>query len=205
MKLSLLSVIAVSVLTFEHNDCLWRPHFYDRTAADRPAISSRGKTPMTTSNASTLKKPYHEMKASERLAARIAQNRAMDERVANRSHMPARSPQNTKIYSSENNDVRFTHAETFPVIASVLTKLCSAKNEFVGHREIVQAMLNDPEIGRSLDLIIAKTPDEHPREWWGHSMMKWFSQAFTTRSSPYSHQFERESHTRPYRYRIRQT
>ena len=143
------------------------------------------------------------MKASERLAARIAQNRAMDERVANRSHMPARSPRprNRKTYSSENNDVRFTHAETFPVIASVITKLCSAKNEFVGHREIVQAMLNDPEIGRSLDLIIAKTPDERPREWWAHSMMKWFSQAYPA-NTPYSHDFERESDTRPYRYRI---
>jgi hypothetical protein len=105
-----------------------------------------------------MEKPYHEMTARERLAARIAQNRAIDERVADRSRLPARSSRKVKVYSPEKDDVTFTHAETFPLIASVVTKLCCAKNEFVGHREIVRAMLGDPEIQRSLDLIVARNP-----------------------------------------------
>jgi hypothetical protein len=154
----------------------------------------------------TMEKPYHEMTPSERLADRINRNRAIDARVAENSKPagPARSPRKVKAYSPGKEDVTFTHAETFPLIAHVVRKLCSAKNDFVGHREIVDAMLSDPEIVHSLDLIIARNPEAHPRDWWAHSMMKWFSQAFTEGTNDYCQVFEREADTRPYRYKIRQ-
>jgi hypothetical protein len=144
------------------------------------------------------------MTTAERIAARIAQNRAIDARVADRTHPPARSPRRMKL-SSQKDDVSFTHSDTFPVIASVITTLCCANNEFVGHLQIVGAMLEDNELGRSLDQIAAKDPDGRPRDWWANSMMKWFSQTFTEGTNPYGDKFERDSQTRPYRYRVRQT
>jgi hypothetical protein len=142
------------------------------------------------------------MTDSEKIAARIAQNRAIDQRVA-QSNSPGRSLRSLKVSFVGNDAVGFSHSDTFPVIASVITTLCAPGNEFVGHREIVAAMLADPHLGWLLDQIFAKDPNEYPREWWANNMMAWFSQTITTGRNSYTRAFEREPGITPYRYRLR--
>lgn len=151
-----------------------------------------------------MNKPFHEMTASERIAARIAQNRAIDERVAQRGGTPVRSLRDVKVSFSGSEAVGFSHSDTFPAIASVITTLCGTKNDFVGHREIVAALVKDSELAYLLDQIVARDPDERPRKWWANSMMAWFSQTTTERTNPYADMFERHPRARPYRYRVRQ-
>jgi hypothetical protein len=100
--------------------------------------------------------------------------------------------------------VGFSHSDTFPAIASVITTLCGAKNEFVGHRLIVPALMNDVELGWLLDQIVARDPGGRSRKWWANSMMAWFSQTITEGKNPYVDTFERDPRARPYRYRLRQ-
>ena len=63
------------------------------------------------------------------------------------------------------------------------------------------ALVDDVEMGRCLTQITARNPGQHTKEWWAHSMMKWFSQAFTMGTNRHGDEFERDSDVRPYRYR----
>ena len=60
-------------------------------------------------------------------------------------------------------------------------------------------MMKDAELGRLLDQIEATNPNEYPRQFWADSMMKWFSQTFTTGTNPYGDTFERDTGVQPYR------
>jgi hypothetical protein len=141
------------------------------------------------------------MTPAEKIADRIAKNRAADDRLAQRGKTP--SLRRIKV-SFAGDDVNFTHEETFPRIAFIIDTLCGATDEFAGHREIVAAMTrDDDELGWLLGQIVARDPDKRSREEWASIMMSWFSQAFTEGRNPYTNDFERDSSTRPYRYRRR--
>jgi hypothetical protein len=47
----------------------------------------------------------------------------------------------------------------------VITALCGTEPEYLGHREIVAALLKDPELGRLLDQVEATYPNDHTREF----------------------------------------
>jgi len=150
-----------------------------------------------------MSKAFRDMSNAERIAARIAKNRAIDERIALQGSAPVRSLRHVKVSFSGRDAVGFSHADTFPAIASVITTLCGAENEFVGHRQIVAAIVQDVELGWLLNQIFARDPDERPQEWWANSMMAWFSQRITEGTNPFADKFEREPGTTPYKYRLR--
>jgi hypothetical protein len=79
----------------------------------------------------SMKKPHHLMTAQERLRARIEQNREFEGRIAN-GHLP------------KHRGSGYTQAETFPVVWFWIKKL-SATGIHPSHRQVVAAMLDDPE------------------------------------------------------------
>jgi hypothetical protein len=154
--------------------------------------------------ADSMSKPFQEMTDAERTADRIAKNRAIDHRIADRPKKRVRPSTRKKVLFTDKDGVGFTHADTFPAIASVIKTLCGTQIEYVGHGEIVAALLKEPELKRLLDQIQATNSNGYTREFWAHSMMKWFSQTITESNNLYADEFERHPTARPYRYRLRQ-
>jgi hypothetical protein len=152
-------------------------------------------------------KPYHLMTDKEKLELRIAQNRAIDDRLVQRRKPPIppfRPLRSIKVGFIGKDPVGFSHAETFPAIASVIKELCGPENQFVGHRRIVAALIADDEVGWLLDQIVARDPvPDRDKEWWANSMMSWFSQTITEQTNPFTEVFERHPTLRPYEYRLR--
>jgi hypothetical protein len=68
---------------------------------------------------------------------------------------------------------------------------------------LCEATVEDPELGRLLDQIEATNPNDHPREFWAASMMKWFSQTVTEGENLHADLLERHPTARPYRYRLK--
>jgi hypothetical protein len=99
-----------------------------------------------------MKKPYHLMTAQERLRARIEQNLELEERISN-GHLP------------KHRGSGFTHAQAFPVVWFWIKKL-SATGIHPSHRQVVAAMLDDPE---NKDYAVEEVD----------KMVSWFSQTKT--------------------------
>jgi hypothetical protein len=140
------------------------------------------------------------MTPAEKIADRIAKNRAAEERRSQTGKLP--SLRELKV-SFVRGEAGFSRSETFPRIAFIIGMLCSEPNQFAGHREIVSAMTNDEELGPFLERIVARDPQERDSAWWANNMMSWFSQAFTVGTNRYTNDFERDSSSSPYRYRRR--
>jgi len=99
-----------------------------------------------------MNKPYHLMTPQERLRARIEQRRECEDRIAD-GHLP------------KHQRLDFTHAQVFPVVWFWIRKLSAAGGR-PNHREVVAAMLDDPE------------NKDYPVEQVDN-MVSWFSQTKT--------------------------
>ena len=148
----------------------------------------------------TTAKPYHLMTAAERLADRIAKNRAIDARLAERMKAPApKAFRDIKIEIGTNGNVTFEQAQVFPVIAGIISRMGS--HSFVSHHQIVNEMLKDTEISWLLDQIQGREGADR-RQWWASNMMAWFSQSITVGRNPYGDQFERRLGNGVWEYRF---
>jgi hypothetical protein len=130
------------------------------------------------------------MTPAERTLDRIAKNRSIDAKLAERLKAPApKSFRDIKIEIGTNGDVTFEQAQVFPVIAGIISRMGPG---FVSHRQIVNEMLRDTEISWLLDQIQGREGANN-REWWASNMMAWFSQSITVGRNPYGDQLERRS------------
>ncbi|MBM3128084.1 MAG: hypothetical protein FJ009_05530 [Chloroflexi bacterium] len=103
-------------------------------------------------------------------------------------------------------DTFFNQDETEPIIADVIRK--NYKNDFVPHKEIVEALLDDP-IGKDL---VERACQEQKRQtsnrWSANkmasNMVQWFSKRITDHDSRYERQFERSKFRGGWAYKPRQ-
>jgi len=151
-----------------------------------------------------MKIPFHQLTPAERIAARIAENRRIEERVAQRRTTPLKSLREVKVSFAGKEAVGFSQSDVFPIITSIITKLCGPRNNYIGHREIVDALVEDEGLGWLLNQIVERDPHRRNTKWWANSMMSWFSQRVTEKNNPYADRLERDSDSRPYQYRIKQ-
>ena len=112
-----------------------------------------------------------------------------------------RAPLPTRSSLSSRSDIDrgfFTHAEAFPIIAKAIETYYSLHADFMIHKEIVQAVMKDPQ-GQ---VILDRRPDK-TRLWSAGVMVAWFSKVFTDGRSDWDSRFERKKIGSAWAYRVR--
>jgi hypothetical protein len=92
----------------------------------------------------------------------------------------------------------FTHAEAFPIVANVIEKYSQTHPDFMVHREIVQALVREPQAQA-----IAERRLDKSANWCAGQMVAWFSKVFTDGRSEYDGRFERTKIGSYWAYRVR--
>jgi len=91
----------------------------------------------------------------------------------------------------------FTHAEAFPIIAKAIETYNRTHTDFMNHRELVQAVIKDPQGQVILDRRLDKS-----KKWLAGCMVAWFSKMFTDGRSDYDNCFERKKIGLAWAYRV---
>jgi hypothetical protein len=94
----------------------------------------------------------------------------------------------------------FSQAEVFPLIARVIEDHSRCSPEYMTHRGIVAAIMQDPEARLTLD----RLPKQRSLYWWASTMVAWFSQKITVAQSRWANDFERTKIRGKWAYRSRQ-
>lgn len=153
-----------------------------------------------------LKKPYHKMTGDERLAERMKQNRMIENRTASDAgEMQASSVRSLleRVVFSGQRLTGFTLSEVFPHISRILIALSGPEKKRVSFSSTVDAMVEDEFLSRLLAKLEASSPKGNSKRWWAESMMKWFSQTYTTQKNPFIPKFDRDENAQPYLYWLR--
>jgi hypothetical protein len=89
-----------------------------------------------------------------------------------------------KSAAAGNKHVGFSHTEVFPRIAAIIEGLSSPSQRYVPHREIVDGLILDPDLGPDLERLESRDPQHKDKKWWASNMVQWLSQRVTVGTIP---------------------